>query len=70
MARIVGFADASCSSASASRRAGGLVAYDEELADRVRLLLVGEEGLSERKMFGARVHGERQHGLRDRARTS
>lgn len=28
------------------------MAYDEELADRVRLLLAGEEGLSERKMFG------------------
>ena len=28
------------------------MAYDEELADRVRVLLVGEEGLTERKMFG------------------
>ncbi len=28
------------------------MAYDEELADRVRVLLAGEAGLSERKMFG------------------
>jgi hypothetical protein len=28
------------------------VAYDEVLADRVRDLLVGESGLTERKMFG------------------
>jgi TfoX/Sxy family transcriptional regulator of competence genes len=28
------------------------VAYDEELADRVRIVLVGEPGLTERKMFG------------------
>jgi TfoX N-terminal domain len=28
------------------------VAYDEELADRVRALLAGEEGLTERRMFG------------------
>jgi TfoX/Sxy family transcriptional regulator of competence genes len=28
------------------------VAYDEELADRVRAALAREEGLSERKMFG------------------
>ena len=28
------------------------MAYDEELADRVRVLLAGEEGLTERKMFG------------------
>jgi hypothetical protein len=28
------------------------VAYDEELADRVRVVLVGEPGLTERKMFG------------------
>jgi TfoX/Sxy family transcriptional regulator of competence genes len=28
------------------------VAYDEELADRVRALLADEEGLTERKMFG------------------
>jgi TfoX/Sxy family transcriptional regulator of competence genes len=28
------------------------VAYDEELADRVRAVLAGEQGLTERKMFG------------------
>jgi TfoX/Sxy family transcriptional regulator of competence genes len=28
------------------------VGYDEELADRVRLLLGGRRGLSEKKMFG------------------
>jgi TfoX/Sxy family transcriptional regulator of competence genes len=28
------------------------VAYDEELADRVRAELAGEDGLTERKMFG------------------
>lgn len=28
------------------------MAYDEELADRVRAVLAGEDGLSERKMFG------------------
>jgi TfoX/Sxy family transcriptional regulator of competence genes len=28
------------------------VAYDEDLADRVRELLAGEAGLSEKKMFG------------------
>ena len=28
------------------------MAYDEELADRLRELLVGEVGLTERKMFG------------------
>jgi TfoX/Sxy family transcriptional regulator of competence genes len=28
------------------------VAYDEELADRIRRLLVGEPHVSERKMFG------------------
>jgi TfoX/Sxy family transcriptional regulator of competence genes len=28
------------------------VAYDEELADRVRSLLAGEAGLTEKKMFG------------------
>jgi TfoX/Sxy family transcriptional regulator of competence genes len=28
------------------------VAYDEELADRIRELLGGESGLTERKMFG------------------
>jgi hypothetical protein len=31
---------------------GADVAYDEVLADRVRDLLVGESGLTERKMFG------------------
>jgi hypothetical protein len=29
-----------------------LVAYDEELADRIRDLLAGEPGLTEQKMFG------------------
>jgi TfoX/Sxy family transcriptional regulator of competence genes len=29
-----------------------IVAYDEELADRVRVVLVDEPGLTERKMFG------------------
>jgi TfoX/Sxy family transcriptional regulator of competence genes len=28
------------------------MAYDEQLADRIRELLAGEAGLSERKMFG------------------
>jgi TfoX/Sxy family transcriptional regulator of competence genes len=28
------------------------VAYDEELADRIRVLLADEPGLTERKMFG------------------
>jgi len=28
------------------------VAYDEELADRIRELVVGESGLTEQKMFG------------------
>lgn len=28
------------------------MAYDEELAERIRVLLDGEEGLSEQKMFG------------------
>jgi TfoX/Sxy family transcriptional regulator of competence genes len=28
------------------------VAYDEELADRIRELLTGKRGLSEKKMFG------------------
>jgi TfoX/Sxy family transcriptional regulator of competence genes len=28
------------------------VAYDEQLADRIRALLEGEAGLTERKMFG------------------
>ena len=30
----------------------GLMAYDEELADRIRQLVAGEPGLSEQKMFG------------------
>jgi TfoX/Sxy family transcriptional regulator of competence genes len=30
----------------------GVVAYDEHLADRIRELLVGESGVSEKKMFG------------------
>ena len=28
------------------------MAYDEELADRIRVLLAGESGLTEKKMFG------------------
>src|SRR4029077_10587351 len=28
------------------------LAYDEDLADRIRELIVGESGLTERKMFG------------------
>lgn len=28
------------------------MAYDERLADRVRVILAGDPGLSERKMFG------------------
>jgi TfoX/Sxy family transcriptional regulator of competence genes len=28
------------------------MAYDEELADRIRKLVVGESGLTEKKMFG------------------
>jgi TfoX/Sxy family transcriptional regulator of competence genes len=28
------------------------VAYDEELADRIRELVIGESGLTEQKMFG------------------
>ncbi len=28
------------------------VAYDEDLADRIRELVVGESGLTEKKMFG------------------
>ena len=30
----------------------GTVAYDEELADRIRALMAKEHGLSEKKMFG------------------
>ena len=30
----------------------GAVAYDERLADRIRGLVVGEPGLTEKKMFG------------------
>ena len=36
------------------------MAYDEQLAQRVRLALDGQEGLGERKMFGGlgfMVHG-------------
>lgn len=42
------------------------MAYDEELADRVRLVLVDEEGLSERKMFGGlafMIHGNMACGI-------
>jgi hypothetical protein len=28
------------------------VAYDEQLADRIRALVAGEDGLTEQKMFG------------------
>lgn len=28
------------------------MAYDEELADRIRALVAGEDGVTERKMFG------------------
>jgi hypothetical protein len=37
---------------AAARRTIALVAYDEELADRIRELLNGESGLTEQKMFG------------------
>ena len=30
----------------------GAVAYDEDLADRIRELIAGEPGLTEKKMFG------------------
>ena len=36
------------------------MAYDEQLAERVRLVLAGQPGLSERKMFGGlsfMIHG-------------
>jgi TfoX/Sxy family transcriptional regulator of competence genes len=42
------------------------MAYDEELADRVRLVLADEEGLSERKMFGGlafMIHGNMACGI-------
>jgi TfoX/Sxy family transcriptional regulator of competence genes len=51
-----------CSFGSTSRSYDGLerlpcntiavVAYDEELADRIRALVAGEPGLTEKKMFG------------------
>ena len=28
------------------------IAYDEDLADRIRVLVAGEAGLTEQKMFG------------------
>jgi TfoX/Sxy family transcriptional regulator of competence genes len=37
---------------SPAGRSIGSVAYDEHLADRIRALLEGEAGLTERKMFG------------------
>jgi hypothetical protein len=42
------------------------MAYDEGLADRVRAVLAGEEGLSERKMFGGlafMLHGNMACGI-------
>jgi TfoX/Sxy family transcriptional regulator of competence genes len=42
------------------------VAFDEELADRVRVVLAGESGLAERKMFGGlafMVHGNMACGI-------
>jgi TfoX N-terminal domain len=39
----------SCSGASLASRA---VAYDEDLANRIRELLAGESGVTEKKMFG------------------
>ena len=41
------------------------MAYDEQLADRVRTLLADEDGLSERKMFGGlafMLHGNMAAG--------
>jgi TfoX/Sxy family transcriptional regulator of competence genes len=35
-----------------TRRTIALVAYDEELAERIRALVGGEPGLEEKKMFG------------------
>jgi TfoX/Sxy family transcriptional regulator of competence genes len=38
----------------------GAVAYDEQLAERIRSLVAGEDGLSEKRMFGGLaflVHG-------------
>ena len=42
------------------------MAYDEALADRVRAVLAGEEGITERKMFGGlafMVHGNMACGI-------
>ncbi len=42
------------------------MAYDEQLADRVRALLADEDGLSERKMFGGlafMLHGNMACGI-------
>ncbi len=42
------------------------MAYDEELAARVRLLLIGRQGYSERKMFGGicfMLHGNMACGV-------
>jgi TfoX/Sxy family transcriptional regulator of competence genes len=42
------------------------VAYDETLADRVRAALAGEDGLTERKMFGGlafMLHGNMACGI-------
>ena len=39
-------------SVSRASRSIAAVAYDEELADRIRELLAGERGLTEQKMFG------------------
>ena len=42
------------------------MAYDEELAERVRLALAGREGLSEKRMFGGiafMLHGNMSCGI-------
>jgi hypothetical protein len=36
----------------ATRRTIGPMAYDERLAERIRDLVVGEDGITEKKMFG------------------
>lgn len=41
-----------CRAADPTWRTIHAVAYDEELADRIRELLAGEPGLTEQKMFG------------------
>jgi hypothetical protein len=39
------------------------MAYDEELADRIRLTMLAEPGLSERKMFGGLAFKAKRWGL-------